>query len=217
MHFIPILEEFVSEIGGKDAVKLLNLLKDKENISEFDLAEELKLSINQVRSLLYRLNLHNLVYSNRKKDKEKGWYIYYWTFNFRHARDLLINKKQEELRYLKEELEKERQHRYFICMNDGIRMDLNEALEHNYKCPECDRILKQEDSIKKISEIESRMHKLNQDLEELNKPLIIIQKPALEEKAKRQRRIKVAKKVKKIKVKHKIKKHKIKKLKKHRR
>ena len=213
MEFLKIVEEFVFEIGGKEAIKILSLLKDRDNLSEFDIADEIKLSINQVRNLLYKLGSHNLVYSNRKKDREKGWYIYYWTFNFKHARDLLVTRKQHEIRNLKEELEKERQHKFFVCPNDGIRLELEEALENSYKCSECGSILRQEDSTKKINEIELRMHKLNHDLEELSKPVMITPKPSLEEekvkkkiKHKKIKRFKKKKTKKVKKIKHKIKK-----------
>ncbi|MEK6836001.1 MAG: hypothetical protein AABX55_03200, partial [Nanoarchaeota archaeon] len=93
MDFLQILQDFVNEVAGKDAVKLVNLMKERENISEFELAEDLKLNVNQVRNLLYKLNSFNLTYSTRRKDKDKGLYIYYWTFNFKHARDLLTVRK----------------------------------------------------------------------------------------------------------------------------
>jgi len=213
MEFLKIVEEFVLEVGGKDAVKLLQLLKDFENFSEFDLAEELKLNINQVRNLLYKLNAHNLVYSNRKKDREKGWYIYYWTFNFNHARDILISRKEREVKELKEELEKEKQHRFFICPNRCVRFELEDAMEHNYKCTECGSILQQEDSTKKVNEIESRIQKLTQDLDELNKPMIVMPKPKRldEEKVKSKprkesKKSKKTKKHKKVKIKKLVKK-----------
>ena len=210
MEFLNIVEEFVQEIAGKEAIKLLNLLKEKENISEFDIAEVLKMSINQIRNLLYKLNSYNLVYSNRKKDREKGWYIYYWTFNFKHARDLLISRKNTEILRLKDELEKERQHKYFTCTNDGIRYELEEALELEYKCSECGSILKQEDSTKMVNEIESKINKLQYDLSELSKPIMITPKAAEEEVEKKKQR--KSKKVKKIKHKAKVKKikHKVK-------
>lgn len=198
MEFSSIIEEFVSEAAGKDAVKILNILKEQNNVSEFDMAEKLKMSINQVRNLLYKLNSHNLVYSNRKKDRDKGWYIYYWTFNFRHAKDLLINIKQKEIDHLKDELKKESEHRFFVCPVEGIRVEFEEALENDYKCSECGSVLKQEDSTKRINEIEMRMNKLNSEVQELNKPLIITPKEAEEEKPKRAKKA-FKKKLKKIK------------------
>ena len=62
MDFLSILERFIESIAGKDAVKLLYLMKERENISEFILAEDLKLNVNQVRNLLYKMNSYNLNY-----------------------------------------------------------------------------------------------------------------------------------------------------------
>src|SRR3989344_5464009 len=197
MDFLYILENFVESVAGKEGVKLLHLLKERENISEFILAEDLKININQVRNLLYKLNSFNLVYSNRKKDKEKGLYIYYWTFNFKHARDLLIMRKKRELGHLQEELSKENDQRYYICKNDGTRFEFEEAMEIGFKCPECGSLLHQEDATKKIGEINHRISTLNQELEVLKKPVTIILKPEEEEKEKKiKRKIKKAKKKK---------------------
>jgi len=207
MNFLQILENFVNEVAGKDAVKLVNLMKERENISEFTLAEDLKLSINQVRNLLYKLNEHNLVYSSRKKDREKGWYIYYWTFNFKHARDILTSKKRSRINHLHEELKTESQKGFYVCPNNDIRVDLEEALEYNFKCPECGALLKQEDSIKRISEIQNEITRLTHELEELNKPITIAPK-------KEEEKLEKVKKVKKRFKKIKKKKHKVKKIKK---
>lgn len=205
MEFSSIIEEFVSEVAGKDAIKILNILKEQNNVSEFDIAEKLKMSINQIRNLLYKLNSHNLVYSNRKKDRDKGWYIYYWTFNFRHAKDLLINIKQKEMDHLKDELKKESEHRFFVCPVEGIRVEFEEALENEYKCSECGSVLKQEESTKRINEIEIRMSKLNSEIQELNKPSTITPHEAEEEKPKIAKKT-AKKKLKKIKKKKAIKK-----------
>ena len=211
MEFLSIIEEFVLNIGGKDAVKLLSILKDNENVSEFDLAEELKLNINQVRNILYKLNSYNLVYSNRKKDREKGWYIYYWTFNFKHARDILKTNKEKKIQELDIELEKGKQHRFFVCPNGDMRMELEEALENDYKCTECGSILKQEDSTKKIGEISHKITTLQQELEELKKPVKI--SPIAKEEVKVKRKSRKSKKKTKKKSKAKKKSRKTKKVK----
>lgn len=211
MNFLSILENFVEEAAGKDAVKLLNLMKEYENISEFKLSEDLKISINQVRNLLYKLNSFNLVYSTRRKDKDKGLYIYYWTFNFKHARDLLISRKNRELIHLQDELKKENEQRFYVCKNGDIRVELEEAMELEFKCPECGSLLQQEDATKKIGEISHKITTLNQELEELKKPVTITLKPEEEEKPKKIRKVKSRKKIKKHK---KAKKSKVKKAKK---
>lgn len=208
MDFLSILERFVEQVAGKDAVKLLILMKERENISEFVLAEDLKLNVNQVRNLLYKLNSFNLNYSTRRKDKDKGLYIYYWTFNFKHARDLLIVRKKQELEHLQDELKKENDQRFYVCKNGCTRVELEEAMELGFKCQECGSLLQQGDNTKKVGEINHRIQTLMQELEELKKPVTIVPKPEEEIKIKKIKRPRKGKKVKSKKAKKKVKKSK---------
>ncbi|MBW2995229.1 hypothetical protein KY312_02665, partial [Candidatus Woesearchaeota archaeon] len=75
-----LVEKVVMDTAGEDTLPLVIELKNKKNYSEFKLAENLKVEVNQVRNMLYRLLKYNLVTFIRRKDKRKGWYIYYWTF-----------------------------------------------------------------------------------------------------------------------------------------
>jgi len=97
-----IIEEVVVTIAGKDVVALVNLIKNKKNVSEFKLAETLEEEINLVRNKLYRLYHANLVSFNRRKDKKKGWYIYYWTFKVKRVKTLMLKIKKERLEKLRE-------------------------------------------------------------------------------------------------------------------
>src|SRR3989344_4559638 len=106
-ELIKLFEEHIKSISNEDTIKVFRQLWGKVNVSEFDIAENLKLSINYVRNLLYGLHAHNLVTSTRKKDRQKGWYIYYWTFNIRHAVDVITAKKKSRLKSLEKQLDKE--------------------------------------------------------------------------------------------------------------
>ena len=91
------VDEVISEVAGDDVLLLVKALKNKKNVSEFVLAENIKQEINATRNMLYRLYDSNLVTFIRKKDKKKGWYIYYWTFNpkmVRHISDSLKKKRK---------------------------------------------------------------------------------------------------------------------------
>ena len=91
------VDELIEKLTGEETVKLVRLIiEGKENVSEFILAEKLEIKINTVRNMLYGLQKYNLVTSMRKKDKQKGWYIYYWTFNEVQAKVLMKTVKQEE-------------------------------------------------------------------------------------------------------------------------
>ena len=65
-----IVDDFISEMVGKDVLELVQYLKKRENVSEFKLAEHFNLTVNQIRNMLYRLYAHSLVDFTRKKDKK---------------------------------------------------------------------------------------------------------------------------------------------------
>ena len=155
-----IADEVISEVAGEDVLPLVKALKNKKNVSEFKLAEDIKQEINTTRNMLYRLYDANLVSFTRKKDKQKGWYIYYWTFNPKRIVDLLHSMKNKKLAKLKEKLKREKSGQFFTCPNKCIRLDFEQATDFEYKCPECGSLLDQEDNSKKIGEIEKEIKQL---------------------------------------------------------
>ena len=89
------IEEILLEIIGPEGAPLIQQLYGKENISEFDLATKTKKDIKLIRRMLYTLYNHNIVGFIRKKDKQKGWYIYYWTIIPDHVKFSYFKKKKE--------------------------------------------------------------------------------------------------------------------------
>ena len=55
---------------GEDAISVVEYLKGKKDISEFKIAEDLKVDIHLVRNVLYRLNSEHLATYIRKKDRQ---------------------------------------------------------------------------------------------------------------------------------------------------
>jgi transcription initiation factor TFIIE subunit alpha len=160
------IDRLVEEIAGPDCVELVRLIiKLGKNISEFKLAEELGLIINQVRNMLYRLQKYNLVNSTRKKDKKKGWYIYYWTFNEIQARDLIMNLKEKKISNLRKKLEKETSSKFLTCSKKCLRLKFEDAIEYGFKCPECGNLLKEIDNKKEINSIKKQISLLEKEIE----------------------------------------------------
>ncbi len=155
------IEILVTEIAGKDTLALVVLIKNKQHVSEFKIADKMKISVNQVRNMLYKLIDYNMVSFIRKKDKKKGWYIYYWTFNEARALEIfdrLLNLKIEKLN---KALELEQKEQYYSCSEDKLRFNQVEAMEHEFKCPECGQILRLEDNASMISKIKKRLEELS--------------------------------------------------------
>src|SRR3989338_11520661 len=76
---IELLKFIVEGLINKQAVPIMDLLSSKKPVNEFTIAEKLGLTINQTRNIIYKLSDFGLVSFTRKKDKRKGWYIYFWT------------------------------------------------------------------------------------------------------------------------------------------
>jgi transcription initiation factor TFIIE subunit alpha len=159
-----VIDDLVREMVGDDAVKLVAHLRNKTNVSEFKLAEKLKLTVNHVRNILYRLQEHNLVTSVRKKDKKKGWYIYYWTFNLHQAKVMLSFTRKKKLDDLKSKLTHETLDSFFSCPKDSTRLKVDYAMEHDFKCPECGTLLKQQDNEDYLTKIKKEIDELEEEL-----------------------------------------------------
>lgn len=69
---LKLLNDVVGEIIGKQATGIVDLLIGKKDVNEFFIAKKLKLTINQIRNMLYKLSNFNLVTFTRKKDKGKA-------------------------------------------------------------------------------------------------------------------------------------------------
>ena len=159
------IEDLVKYLIGEDIIPLVKKLKGQENISEFKLAKQLKKDIKVIRNMLYRLYDINLVEFTRKKDKEKGWYIYYWTFKPEHIRFLSEKIRKEHLEKLRERLSREKNEQFFICPNACVRLNFDQAINFEFKCPECGQLANQENTSKLVDELQKRIKELEKTRE----------------------------------------------------
>jgi len=167
-----IVEEIVSEVAGEDVLPLIKALRNKANVSEFKLADSIRKEINLTRNMLYRLYDNNLVSFIRKKDKKKGWYIYYWTFNQRRIRDLVQVLKKRKFERFNERLQREKTTQFYMCANKCVRLDFEQSHDFNFKCPECGSLLDMEDNSKKIKELEAELARLEKELKPAAKVVV---------------------------------------------
>ena len=158
------IEKLVIELIDEQALPIVKLIiQGIENVSEFKIAEDLEISINQVRNILYKLQKHNLISSTRKKDKKKGWYVYYYTFNFNHANSLYKSLQQNKIISLKEQIQEEESNNFYVCPKNCKKLPMEEALSNNFQCPDCNRILKESNSKKEIKELQKRLIMLQEE------------------------------------------------------
>lgn len=162
-----IVEDVISEVAGEDVIPLVRALRNKANVSEFKLADVIKREINLTRNMLYRLYDYNLVSFVRKKDKKKGWYIYYWTFNDNRIRDLALTVKRQKIEKLESRLERENSTQFFMCEERCMRLDFEQSHDFQFKCPECGLLLDAYDNAEQVKRLEAELEQTRQELKEL--------------------------------------------------
>jgi transcription initiation factor TFIIE subunit alpha len=151
----------VEEAIGKDAIQIVDYLKDRKNISDFKIAEGTQMNIQLVRNLLYQLNALNMVTYIRKKDRLKGWYISYFTFNKRAVKDVIERMRKEKIEKFEERLKNEEEGMlFFICPNLCVRLDIDSAMRYDFHCPECGTLLTQQDNHKTKEHLKMKIKEL---------------------------------------------------------
>lgn len=162
--------ETVKEVVGEDSLKVVEFLKDKKNISDFKIAEKTNSDIHEIRNILYRLFNHNLVTYYRKKDRQKGWYISYWTFNKKRIKDLIQNLHVSRLQKYRERLVEEEKNKgnFFLCPRACVRVGFEKATDFEFKCPECGSLLNQQDNERTIDFIRQKIKELELNGKKIN-------------------------------------------------
>lgn len=157
--------ETIREVSGDDGVKIAGFLKNKKNISEFVIAEKTKLDMQRTRNVLYQLNNYNIASYIRRKDRKKGWYISYWTFNRKRVKDTIEKIRQQKLEMLKDRLKREEDNmnNFYICDNACARLDFDQATQYEFKCPECGHLLSLQPNEKTILNLRERIKELQSE------------------------------------------------------
>ena len=171
-----LLESVVREIGGDDAVKVAGLLDPKEETTDEAIAAGSEMKLNAVRKVLYRLYDARLAEFRRIRDKSTGWFIYFWKLKPHRVEELVINRKKTVYRKLKARLDYEEKFHFFKCDQDYCpRYTFDEAMENNFKCPECNGDLlafENKEIIKKLSvkvdELRKSLVKSGVDMKQLD-------------------------------------------------
>ncbi len=159
------IEEIMISVLGEAGLPLIKELTGRENVSEFELATKTKKDIKVVRKMLYLLYNQNLISFTRKKDKQKGWYIYYWTLLPESIKFNYFKRKKELLERLQQRLEEENQEIFFICPNNCIRLNFDQAVDFEFHCPECGELIAQDENKGRIEKINKEIAHLKEELE----------------------------------------------------
>lgn len=159
----------IEEIGGQDAVKVVQVLNSKKDITDEQIAEITGLKLNMVRKVLYKLNESQIATYRRERDSETGWFVYFWFLRQEKLENLIKGRQKAVLRVLKQRFDFERQNDFYTCEKKCQKLVFNEAFEVGFTCPKCNSLLVQIDNgtlIKVLERKISQLSKVIKDFEE---------------------------------------------------
>jgi transcription initiation factor TFIIE subunit alpha len=130
----------VAALFGEDAVRVVEVLKGIDEITDIEIADKTQIRLNLVRKAVYRLYDRSIVALRRSRDKETGWFIFNWRLQPDQLEGFIQNQKRRVLEKLEIRLEYEKSHEFYSCQTpSGKRFPFEEAFELLFKCPACNK------------------------------------------------------------------------------
>ncbi len=170
-----LLRNLVEKISGKQSVEVINLLLKKEGVSENILSKRTKMPVNEIRNILYKLSSEGIVFFNKKKDKRKGWFIYFWSLNQEKALLKIESEIIKEIEELKASLEKRKKGRNYFCPICKNEIDEETGLEQEFVCQECNSPYSLVNNDKIIEELNKNIQRKEKNLIEVRKEIEILE------------------------------------------
>tara|TARA_Y100000296_G_scaffold87059_1_gene129537 strand:- start:681 stop:1490 length:810 start_codon:yes stop_codon:yes gene_type:complete len=194
------LEEIITDIAGKQAEEMIDLLSTPKYINEFLIAKKLDITVNQVRNMLYKLSDHGIVTHIRKKDKRKGWYTYFWKIEILKSLELLSDILKKRIFQRNHQIKNRKVKVFYICKRCNVEFNEENSLLQNFTCNECGNIFEIKDNAKLIRELKKDLVKNERKFSLINEEIVKEREKVEKKKArikKKEEKIKKEKRMKK--------------------
>lgn len=162
-----LLREIISITVGKGTEPIADLLNSNKYQNEFNIAKKLGITINQTRNILYKISDFGLVVSERKKDKKKGWYTYYWKFDIMKCLDFLKKRLLESREKFENQINRRESSQFYVCEYCNLEYSEEDALLMEFTCDECGELLTTKDNSNLIKGLKKNMEKIDEKIAEI--------------------------------------------------
>lgn len=162
----PLVQEVLFNIfeGDEKGFEVIDVLLEKGETTEEEIAKELGVKLNVVRKLLYKLYDARLVDYKRWKDEDTNWYSYTWLPTLEKLPYVVKKKINELIKDLEKKLEFEKNNMFFFCPNCNVRFTFEEAMDYGFSCPGCGNMLQEFDNSELIKDLEEQIKFLKEEL-----------------------------------------------------
>jgi len=167
----PVIQKYLHELVGPRGMPVAAAPPDGE-VTDEELAEELGMELNDVRRALFILYENDLASYRRLRDEDSGWLTYLWTFEYENIPDNLEDEMVRLYEALRQRLDYERDHEFYLCEVCSLRFEFGEAMDHGFECPDCGSQLESLANTHLVDAMEARIEALEDELniQELGHP-----------------------------------------------
>lgn len=168
-----IMSIIKSTFGDTSKIVFETLVKIGKEIQDEDLALQSGLHVNEVRRILYKLSEHGFVTSRRVRDRETGYYIYFWRANIEYLPQILISRKKMVINKLTERLRYEEAYVFqcSLCSGEKERFSFDDAMTSDFKCPKCGSQLEPVNNTLTVKRLKELIERLRRSVEDDEKRL----------------------------------------------
>jgi transcription initiation factor TFIIE subunit alpha len=161
------LMKVATAMGEEEAVKLIEFIKNVDEITDDEIANNTGIRLNIVRRILYKLYDHSLVSLRRTRDPKTGWFIFHWKLQPDQLEGFILSQKRRVLEKLNVRLEYEKTHDFYYCNNPGCqRIPFGEAVELVFHCSTCGKPLAHCENGDIVERLSEKVEQLRKELGE---------------------------------------------------
>jgi transcription initiation factor TFIIE subunit alpha len=151
--------------GGDDATNVIKTFLELGETTDDVIAKESGVSLNIVRKVLYKLYDYSLISCARERNDKTGWYIFRWKVQPSQLDAFIRIRKKRILGKLKNRLEFEKNHSFFVCEKcSDVRVTFEEAIESAFRCSKCGGQFVSANNAEIIEELSARIMQLEKEL-----------------------------------------------------
>ncbi|MHA2244603.1 MAG: hypothetical protein ACXADY_06505 [Candidatus Hodarchaeales archaeon] len=171
------------EIIDEEIVNILNeeIEKSQEALTEDEEKIASRIALKEVRKSLYKLSERSLARYRRVRDKETGYFVYYWSPIFERILDLIIYRRKRSIKKLRQRLDYEQRNLLYVCDEGHTPVTFSDAFELGFICSTCGKELSQKENANTIQFLKQKIKELNEELktglEELDDLAELMEKP----------------------------------------
>jgi len=149
------VKEILLKFFEEDCVNILSELN--EYVRDEILSNRKNVKAPTVRKWLNLLHNYGLVEYTKTKDKQSGWFTYYWKIRPEKIAEFVISDIDKEINDLFQKIEEIKEHNFVCGCRDWTYI---EALESNFVCVQCGKVIIEKDNNGLTSELEGKKNLL---------------------------------------------------------